>query len=91
MLAARRFLVSGRVQGVGYRYFVQESALVEGISGWVRNLPNGSVEVLAEGDVEALDRLARHLARGPAMAQVDRVDVSEEAPSGRGGAFTVRS
>ena len=91
MLAARRFLVSGRVQGVGFRYFVQEAALVEGISGWVRNLPSGAVEVLAEGDVEALERLSRQLARGPALARVENVDVTDETPSGRGASFAVRN
>ncbi|HXT71437.1 MAG TPA: acylphosphatase [Vicinamibacterales bacterium] len=90
MLAARRFLVSGRVQGVGFRYFTQEAAEVEGMSGWVRNLPDGRVEVLAEGDAEALERFALKLARGPAMARVDVVETSEETPYGRGGNFTVK-
>jgi acylphosphatase len=91
MLAARRFLVSGRVQGVGFRYFVQEAAMVEGLSGWVRNLPSGTVEVLAEGDAEALERFARKLARGPSMARVDNVETLAETPNGRGGAFMVRT
>jgi acylphosphatase len=90
MLVARRFLVSGRVQGVGFRYFVQEAAMLEGISGWVRNRPEGSVEVMAEGDAEAVERFGRQLARGPALARVDSVDISDEAPTGRAGAFTVR-
>jgi len=90
MLVARRFLVSGRVQGVGFRYFAQEAALVEGLSGWVRNLPSGDVEVLAEGDAEAVERFSRQLARGPALARVDRVDVVEETPAARGGAFVVK-
>ena len=91
MLAARRFLVSGRVQGVGFRYFVQEAAMVEGLSGWVRNLPSGVVEVLAEGDAEALERFARKLSRGPSMARVDNVETVAETPHGRGGSFTVRT
>ena len=91
MLRARRFLVSGRVQGVGFRYFVLEAAGAEGLSGWVRNLPGGEVEALAEGDKEALDRFALKLARGPALARVDEVKTSEEMPHGRGGAFTVKS
>jgi acylphosphatase len=91
MLAARRFLVSGRVQGVGFRYFAQEAAIVEGLAGWVRNLPSGAVEVLAEGDAEALERFARKLARGPSMARVDNVETVTETPHGRGGSFTVRT
>ena len=90
MLVARRFLVSGRVQGVGFRFFTQEAAAVEGLSGWVRNLPGGAVEVLAEGDAEAVDRFALKLARGPALARVDKVETAEETPRG-GGSFTVKS
>ncbi|HEY9467214.1 MAG TPA: acylphosphatase, partial [Vicinamibacterales bacterium] len=48
MRVARRFVVSGRVQGVGFRYFTQDTAAREGVTGWVRNLPNGSVEALVE-------------------------------------------
>jgi acylphosphatase len=90
MLVARRFLVSGRVQGVGFRYFVQEAALLEGISGWVRNLPDGAVEVVAEGDAEAVERFSHKIGRGPSMARVENVDVTDETPSGRAGGFTVK-
>ena len=90
MLVARRFLVSGRVQGVGFRYFTQEAALVEGLSGWVRNLPDGRVEILAEGDADAVERFSRRIARGPSMARVEGLDVDEETPSGRGGPFAVK-
>ena len=65
--------------------------MVEGLAGWVRNLPSGAVEVLAEGDAEALERFARKLARGPSMARVDNVESIAESPQGRGGSFTVRS
>jgi acylphosphatase len=91
MLVARRFLVSGRVQGVGFRYFTQEVAEVEGLHGWVRNLPDGRVEVLAEGEREAVDRLERRLRRGPPAARVERVDVDETAPSERATGFRVHS
>jgi len=50
MLVARRFVISGRVQGVGFRYFTQECALREGLTGWVRNLPDGRVEMQASGE-----------------------------------------
>ena len=52
MRVARRYVVSGRVQGVGFRYFTQDTALHEGVTGWVRNLPDGRVEALVEGDVD---------------------------------------
>ena len=76
---------------MGFRYFALESASVEGLSGWVRNLPGGEVEVLAEGDKEALDRFALKLARGPALSRVEEVKTSDETPQGRGGPFTVKS
>ena len=57
MLIARRFVLSGRVQGVGFRFFVVEAAEVEGVQGWVRNLPDGSVEAAFEGDPEAVEAM----------------------------------
>jgi acylphosphatase len=91
VLVARRFLVSGRVQGVGFRYFTIEVAAAEALHGWVRNLADGRVEVLAEGDREAIDRLERRLRRGPPAGRVDAVEVFEEAPARAGGGFRVRS
>ena len=82
-------MVSGRVQGVGFRYFVSEAALRDGLTGWVRNLPDGQVEARAEGDAEALDRLERHIRRGPPAARVVEVSVTDEVPAGRGGPFVV--
>jgi acylphosphatase len=90
MLVARRFLVSGRVQGVGFRFFVRESASFERISGYARNLADGRVEVFAEGERDAVLRFERHVRRGPAGARVDEVDVIEETPSGRVTDFIVR-
>ena len=68
-----RYIVSGRVQGVGFRAFVADAARAEGLAGWVRNLPDGRVEVHAEGDAEALGRFEWRLWQGPAMARVDDV------------------
>ena len=82
--------MSGRVQGVGYRFFADEAARVEGLSGWIRNLPDGRVEALAEGDQEAVERFGRQLARGPGGARVDRIDAVEEAPDGRVRRFEIR-
>jgi acylphosphatase len=90
MLAARRIVVSGRVQGVGFRFFVREAAMVEGAWGWVRNLPDGRVEMLLEGEREAIDRVERKVRRGPASAAVTMVTVDECAPSNRPGDFEVR-
>jgi acylphosphatase len=87
---ARRYVISGRVQGVGYRYFTEAVAAREGIHGWVRNLPGGSVEVSAEGDADAVERFERAIRHGPPGARVDDVDVEGTVPSGRDTGFAVR-
>ena len=56
MQVARKYVISGRVQGVGFRAFTETQAAVEGLHGWVRNLADGRVEVLVEGDLEAVNR-----------------------------------
>jgi acylphosphatase len=72
-----RFLVRGLVQGVGYRWFVRRAAEGLGLSGVARNLEDGSVEVLAQGDGADLASLEVELRRGPSMARVRSVDKSE--------------
>lgn len=89
MIVARRYLISGRVQGVGFRYFAQATAAREGILGWVRNTSEGRVEVVAEGDAEALERFERSLWHGPRGARVERVDADATGPTGEAG-FTIR-
>ena len=89
MRIARRFFISGRVQGVGFRYFTHDVATQEGVTGYVRNLPDGRVEVLMEGDVEAVERVERRIRMGPAGARVDGVDVDETEPSGAYTTFKV--
>ena len=82
--------VEGRVQGVGFRWFVRETAVDLGLSGWVRNLPDGSVEVLASGDPSALSSLRARLAAGPPHARVDRlVDLVEAAIPDAGDSFEI--
>ena len=90
MRVARRYLVSGRVQGVGFRFFAEAVALREGLHGWVRNLHDGRVEALAEGESEAIGRFEHALRHGPPGAQVERVEVDETVPSGRESGFTTR-
>ena len=79
--SARRYVVQGRVQGVGFRWFVQRRAAALGVAGYVRNLDQGHVEVLAVGRPESLDRLREELQRGPIGARVSLVQESE-APVG---------
>jgi acylphosphatase len=90
MIIARRFFVSGRVQGVGFRYYVQDHASVEGVHGYVQNLPDGRVEALIEGDEESVVRVERALRRGPSGARIDDVVVESAVPSGRATGFSVR-
>jgi len=77
---ARSYIVRGRVQGVGFRWFVEREARTLGIAGWVRNRMDGTVEVLAMGTREQLSQLHSHLRQGPRAARVDEVDVSEAQP-----------
>lgn len=80
-----RFLVSGMVQGVGFRWFVARHARSLGLAGFARNLPDGRVEVVVSGPDEALPALERLLRAGPASAQVEAVERSDavSAPSGK--------
>jgi acylphosphatase len=77
---ARRFVVRGRVQGVGFRWFVEHEAHILGIAGWVRNNPDGSVEVLAMGSRDQLSGLRSRLRQGPRAARVDDVEELEAEP-----------
>jgi acylphosphatase len=89
MILSRRLVIGGRVQGVGFRWFTVEQARVEGVSGFVRNLPDGRVEAMVEGDAESVDRFERALRRGPRGARVDDVAVEVATPAGYKG-FTIR-
>ena len=81
-MAALRVRISGRVQGVGFRWFVREEARRLGLSGWVTNLPDGGVEVAAGGESSSLQRLRAALAVGPSGAEVSQLeDVTEELSS----------
>lgn len=75
-------LVSGLVQGVGYRYFTRKKAFELGLSGYAENLPDGRVEVVAEGERIHLEHLIHHLRQGPRGAKVARVDVQWSEATG---------
>jgi acylphosphatase len=81
-LIARRALVSGRVQGVGFRFFAERAARTAGVRGWVRNLADGRVETLAEGEAVAVAEYLEKIRKGPMGGRVDRVDVEERTPEG---------
>jgi acylphosphatase len=78
---ARRYRVYGAVQGVGFRYFVQRAARHAGLTGWVRNLPDGTVEALAVGTADQIAALRSQLELGPVRAAVERVDEEEADPT----------
>ncbi len=82
MRVARRFVISGRVQGVGFRWHTREAAQREGVTGWVRNLPDGRVEALVEGEAESVDRMERALRQGPGGARVKDVLVDHDEATG---------
>ena len=90
MRVSRRFLIGGRVQGVGFRWFAQTAAARENIHGWVRNLPDGRVEASAEGEAAAVERFAQALRHGPPGARVEQLEIEHTAPEGRDTGFTVR-
>lgn len=82
MRVARRLIITGRVQGVGFRWFTQEAASREGVVGWVRNLADGRVEALLEGEDEAVTRVERTIRSGPRGARVEKVSVELEEIGG---------
>ncbi|HUK26396.1 MAG TPA: acylphosphatase [Terriglobales bacterium] len=86
---ARRFIVRGRVQGVGFRWFVEREAHLLGIAGWVRNNSDGSVEVLAMGSRHQLSGLRSRLQQGPRAARVDDVEELEAKPAAGLGTFRI--
>jgi len=86
-----RAIVKGIVQGVGFRYFtVYQAQRIGGITGYVRNLRDGNVEVVAEGEREKLEQLLAQLRKGPTGAHVTGVDVFWENPTGEFTNFGIR-
>ena len=90
MRLGRHYLVAGRVQGVGFRFFAQSAAIREGLHGWVRNLSDGRVEIVAEGEAESLDRFEHQVRRGPRASHVAHVEVTDRGASGHDTGFDIR-
>jgi acylphosphatase len=88
-LAARRFFISGLVQGVGFRYFAQRAAARYQVKGYVRNLPDGRVEAFVEGPAELVEKFKQDLAAGPAHSRVDGVEEIVVEPTGSFSTFRI--
>jgi acylphosphatase len=83
-------VIEGRVQGVGFRYFVQDKALSMGLTGWVRNRWNRTVETVMEGEKADLEKMLVHLRRGPRAAIVSNVTPTWKTASGEFTGFNIR-
>ena len=82
-------IVEGRVQGVFFRAFTKDEAVRLGLSGWVRNRSDGSVEALVEGESTAVDKMLQWFHQGSPHSVVDRVSITEEPPVGDSGTFEI--
>jgi len=91
MRVRTRVLVTGRVQGVGFRWAVEDEARDAGVTGWVRNLPDGRVEAVFEGEEESVRRMVGFCRRGPAVARVDDVAIIKEEYTGKFEGFFILS
>ncbi|WP_020675388.1 acylphosphatase [Geopsychrobacter electrodiphilus] len=90
MQICRRLLISGRVQGVSFRYYTRQAARKNGVTGWVRNLPDGRVEALIEGEQQAVEATLVWCQQGPELSQVDGLEIEELTYSGVFESFTIR-
>lgn len=82
--------VTGRVQGVGFRYYTQKQAKLFGLTGWVKNLPDGSVQVLVQGEKPEIETFVDYLRIGPSMARVQNVSISRIEKTGDFVEFIIR-
>jgi len=89
MNVARKIIISGEVQGVGFRYFAQRSAARHQIRGYVRNLEDGRVEALAEGPAKAVEEFKLDLAAGPSYSKVEHLEETVLDPTGRYPSFRI--
>ena len=86
---AKHIVVHGRVQGVGFRYFVQHCGTRLGLAGNVRNSPDYSVEIIVEGDSTRIEQFLKEVRKGPPMSRVERVETHEIAVTGDYGSFQI--
>lgn len=87
--AQAHIVITGRVQGVWYRAFTERTATALGLTGWVRNMPDGSVEATIEGAKPAIEMAVLECKKGPPSSRVDRVDVTWKEPTGQFDSFSI--
>jgi acylphosphatase len=85
-----KLIISGRVQGVCYRWFTRDTSVELGLTGWVRNLPDGTVEAVVEGERDKLEQLLGWCRRGPDLARVTDIQAEWEEGTGEFQDFTIR-
>lgn len=85
-----RIIVSGKVQGVGYRYFSQMKAVQYGVKGWAKNLPDGSVEIIAQGNKNQLDPFIEELRKGNPFSKINHLDITEMEQTEPYHSFTIK-
>ena len=88
-IQAKRIIVHGRVQGVGFRYFVRQAGVERGLTGDARNCPDGTVEIIVEGDAAEIAGFLKKVERGPFLSRVDRVEIADVAVQGAYDSFLV--
>jgi acylphosphatase len=90
-MIARRLVIRGRVQGVGYRYAMAEAVQARGVAGWVRNRSDGTVEAVLQGDAAAVEEAIAWCRRGPPLARVTAVEIATESVTVTFASFDLRS
>lgn len=85
-----KFIIAGHVQGVGFRYFVYRNAISLGLTGFVRNVFDGTVEVVCEGNRDSIEKLRKILNKGPSMSRVEKVKVLYETATSEFSEFNIR-
>jgi acylphosphatase len=86
---AKHIIVHGRVQGVGFRYFVEHIGNRMGLTGNVRNCPDSTVEIIVEGDAKKIADFIKHVEKGPSLARVQRLDINDIPVQGTYGSFSI--
>jgi len=86
----RHIYISGRVQGIGFRANARDKAQILGVKGWIRNLHDGRVEAVVEGEQSSVNQMINYLKRGPSFARVDNYEIKKESPKDNFNSFSIR-